>query len=255
MIQLQQLRYLVPNSFTAFSMALGVTSAYLSTQGEFTLAAWMITWGVLLDKLDGSAARLFNATSEFGVQFDSFADFVIFGLAPASLFYHWIGGNQSSYPILGGVIACFYVILTATRLAMFNISTPPGGDQYFFGLPTTLSGATLSTFFLSTQIYLPELFTPSKLSEQTQLSLLVLLLFFSLMMVSRFILPKLKPRKSMAINAFQFVNIGLVYLLSPFQLYPEYLFVLCIIYIVVGFGAGAVYGVQVKESTHLQNNE
>ena len=75
MIKANQLRYLIPNGFTAASMVLGVISAYLSAHDHFTLAAWMITWGVLLDKLDGSAARLFNASSGFGVQFDSFADF------------------------------------------------------------------------------------------------------------------------------------------------------------------------------------
>ena len=59
MLRTDQLKYLIPNGFTASSMALGVVSAYLSSQGELNLAAWMITWGVLLDKLDGSAARLF----------------------------------------------------------------------------------------------------------------------------------------------------------------------------------------------------
>jgi CDP-diacylglycerol---serine O-phosphatidyltransferase len=248
MIKIQQLRYLIPNGFTASSMALGITSAYLSAHDQFTLAAWMITWGVLLDKLDGSAARLFNASSDFGVQFDSFADFVIFGIAPASLFYHWLGGIDGTYGVLTATIACSYIILTATRLALFNISTPPGGDQYFFGLPTTLSGATLSTFYLSTEIYAPEIFSKSKMSHQTELLLLAMMMVAALMMVSRFILPKLKTRKSKFINIFQFVNVGLVYLLSPFQLYPEYLFVLCLIYLTVGFIAGAIHGISVDDT-------
>ncbi len=247
MLKSDQLKYLIPNSFTASSMALGVVSAYLSSQGEFNLAAWMITWGVLLDKLDGSAARLFNASSDFGVQFDSFADFVIFGIAPASLFYHWLGGINSSYHGVLAAIACLYVVLTATRLALFNISTPPGGDSYFFGLPTTLSGATLSTFYLSTEIYAPNMFKVGQMSEVTQLSLMTLLMVAALLMVSRFVLPKLKPRKSKAINIFQFVNIGLVYVMSPFKLYPEYLLVLCIIYLCVGSISGLIHGVQLKE--------
>ena len=247
MIKANQLRYLIPNGFTAASMVLGVISAYLSAHDQFTLAAWMITWGVLLDKLDGSAARLFNASSEFGVQFDSFADFVIFGLAPASLFYHWLGGVEGTYGVLTTAISCLYIVMTSTRLALFNISSPPGGDQYFFGLPTTLSGATLSTFYLSTEIYAPEFFAKSTMSPQTKLCLLALLAISALMMVSRFVLPKLKPRKSLFINLFQFVNIGLVYLLSPFRLYPEYLFVLCLIYLSVGFTAGALYGVATSD--------
>ena len=248
MLRIDQLKYLIPNGFTASSMALGVVSAYLSSKGEFNLAAWMITWGVLLDKLDGSAARLFNASSEFGVQFDSFADFVIFGIAPASLFYHWLGGMNSPYHSLLATVACLYVVLTATRLALFNISTPPGGDKYFFGLPTTLSGATLSTFYLSTERYAPQVFTTGQMSKTVQLALITLLIVAALLMVSRFVLPKLKPRKNKAINLFQFVNIGLVYLMSPFRLYPEYLFILCLIYLTVGSAAGLIHGVEVEDT-------
>lgn len=242
-----KLKYLIPNSFTALSMVFGVISAYLSTQGELNLAAWMITWGVLLDKLDGSAARLFNASSEFGVQFDSFADFVIFGIAPASLYFHWLGGLKGSYPIAAVCICSLYVVFTATRLAMFNISEPPGGDSYFFGLPTTLSGATLSTLYLSSEIYGGETMAAQSMTAGLQLGLLILIAVFASLMVSPFVLPKLKPRKSLAINLFQFINIGLVYVLSPFRLYPEYLFVLCLIYLSVGFAAGAIHGVQLKE--------
>ncbi|MAD60592.1 MAG: hypothetical protein CMH49_03620 [Myxococcales bacterium] len=247
MLRTDQLKYLIPNGFTASSMALGVVSVYLSSQGELNLAAWMITWGVLLDKLDGSAARLFNASSDFGVQFDSFADFVIFGIAPASLFYHWLGGSNSSYHALLATVACLYIVLTSTRLALFNISTPPGGDQYFFGLPTTLCGATLSTFYLSTEIYAPKLFAHGQMKESIQLSLITLLMGAALLMVSRFVLPKLKPRKNKAINIFQFVNVGLVYLMSPFRLYPEYLLILCLLYLSVGSVSGFIHGVQSSE--------
>ena len=80
-------KYFVPNAFTALSMLFGLASMTMSAAGNFQLAAWMILWGVLLDKLDGTAARLMHASSEFGVQFDSFADFVVFGIAPAGLFY------------------------------------------------------------------------------------------------------------------------------------------------------------------------
>ena len=243
-----KLKYLIPNSFTALSMVFGVISAYLSTQGELNLAAWMITWGVLLDKLDGSAARLFNASSEFGVQFDSFADFVIFGVAPASLYFHWLGGLNGSYPTAAICVASMYVVFTSTRLAMFNISEPPGGESYFFGLPTTLSGATLSTLYLSAETYGGKMMALNTVTSGVQLALLLLLSTFAALMVSPFVLPKLKPRKSLAINLFQFVNIGLVYVLSPFRLYPEYLFILCLIYIVVGFSAGAIHGVKIEES-------
>lgn len=247
MISKSDLKYLIPNSFTALSMILGVISAYLSVKGELELAAWMITWGVLLDKLDGSAARLFNASSSFGVQFDSFADFIIFGLAPASLYFHWLNGLEGPYGYWPAVIACLYVVFTSTRLAIFNVSEPEGGDRYFYGLPTTLSGATLSTLYLTWHTYWPQESGPGKLSETWQLAILVLLGISSMMMVSRLILPKLKVRRSRLINLFQFINIGLTYVFAPMRLFPQYLFTLCLIYLVVGFMSGALHGVQPEE--------
>ena len=84
---MNRVKYLIPNSITASSMLMGLASIYLAAREDFVMAAWLILWGVLLDKLDGTMARLLDACSEFGVQFDSFADFVVFGIAPASLIY------------------------------------------------------------------------------------------------------------------------------------------------------------------------
>ena len=84
---MDKLKYLIPNSCTAFSLVLGLASIVNSMHGNLEMAAWMILWGVLLDKLDGTFARLLNASSPFGAQLDSFADFVSFGMAPAALFY------------------------------------------------------------------------------------------------------------------------------------------------------------------------
>lgn len=243
MISTSNLKYLIPNSFTAFSMVLGVISAYLSVRGELELAAWMITWGVLLDKLDGSAARLFNASSGFGVQFDSFADFIIFGLAPASLYFHWLGGLDGRYGLVAAIIACMYVVMTATRLAIFNVSEPEGGERYFFGLPTTLSGATLSTLYLTWQVYWPTESKMGALPESLQFAALCLLVLFSVLMVSRFLLPKLKPRRSLIVNIFQFSNVGAAYVLAPLMLFPQYLLTLCLIYIAVGFSSGLIHGI------------
>ena len=79
------LRYTIPNSFTAMSLLLGVGSIVTSQLGELELAGWMIVWCGLLDVLDGVAARLLKATSTFGAEFDSMADLVAFGVAPAIL--------------------------------------------------------------------------------------------------------------------------------------------------------------------------
>ena len=92
-----KLRYTIPNSFTAMSLLLGVASIVTSRLGNLELAAWMIVWCGLLDVMDGLAARLLNATSNFGAEFDSMADLVSFGVAPAMLILHTgmdVGGVQ-----------------------------------------------------------------------------------------------------------------------------------------------------------------
>ena len=212
-------------------MLFGVSSVAASASGDYTLACWMILWGVLLDKLDGTAARVFNATSEFGVQFDSFADFVVFGMAPAALvFFHaessgaWAG--DARLMLLAGV-GC-YVVATAARLARFNISSPPGGDKIFYGIPTTVCGATLASLFLTWQIH-----APSALGAMP-----ILLLVGGAAMVSNIRLPKLKRRKNKAVDVFQMANIAAVFILAPLRLLPEYLLFVCMVYMTVGITWG-----------------
>lgn len=141
-------KYFVPNGFTALSMLCGLFSMTMSAAGNFEFAAWLVLWGVLLDKLDGTAARLIKASSAFGVQFDSFADFVVFGLAPAGLFFFKLASVFEGQRRLLLLAACgIFVVATATRLARFNVSEPPGGDKIFYGIPTTLCGAFLASSF------------------------------------------------------------------------------------------------------------
>ncbi len=222
-------KYLIPNAFTAFSMMFGLASAAASAQGDFTLAAWMILWGVLLDKLDGTAARLFNASSAFGVQYDSFADFVAFGVAPAALVWYRLKDAalyQGGLQIALFLAVSLYVIAVSARLARFNISDPPGGDRYFYGLPTTLMGALSASFYLTW-----EKFT---LPEGALLAYPAYMLVASFLMVSAVRLPKLKLRKNKALNAFQIVNVGAAYVLAPLRLWPEILFLQGVAYVVVG---------------------
>ena len=122
---MEKLKYLVPNSCTAFSLVLGLASIVQSTSGNFELAAWMILWGVLLDKLDGTFARLLNASSEFGAQMDSFADFVSFGMAPAALMYWGLSANDMVNQVWLSAGCMVFVVATASRLARFNVASHP----------------------------------------------------------------------------------------------------------------------------------
>lgn len=221
-------KYFVPNAFTALSMLFGLASMVTSASGNFTLAAWMILWGVLLDKLDGTSARLFNASSDFGMEFDSFADFVVFGIAPAALVYFRLLESMPDARKLFLMMACgIFAVATAMRLCRFNISDPPGGDKIFYGIPTTLCGAFVASAFLTWDKYFSA--HPDLLRV-----LPAALIVCGVAMVSSIKLPKLKPRKNVPFNIFQVVNIVAVYACTAMMLLPEYMFGLLILYVGVG---------------------
>ena len=217
------LKYFVPNSFTAASLVLGLVSVVMSVKGHFELAAWMILWGTLLDKADGTAARLCQATSSFGMEFDSFADFVAFGIAPAALVYFRLE-SKSGHLVLLGVALALYVVALAVRLARFNITA--GSDAVFLGIPGTVIGAVVAAGYLTASKY--------GLPEPLYAYAPVLLVAGAIAMVSSVRLPKLKARKSKALTVFQFSNVAIAYVVGPLMLFPEYLLGLALVYLVVG---------------------
>ena len=237
-------RYLVPNAFTALSLVFGLASVAASQSGEFDAAGWFILWGVLLDKLDGAAARLLKATSEFGVQFDSFADFIVFGTAPAALVYYRLSAlpeySSGSNQVFLIAVTAGYVVATACRLARFNIAEPVGGDRFFFGLPTTLTGALIAASYLSSVLFEHEaLFLQYALMIQMVLGI---------SMVSNLRLPKLKMRNNVLVNAFQTINVSIVYVTTPFKMWPHYLLALGLLYILVGVTWAYMNPIEVNES-------
>ncbi|KAA6225480.1 MULTISPECIES: CDP-diacylglycerol--serine O-phosphatidyltransferase [unclassified Campylobacter] len=127
-----QLIYILPNLFTAASAFLGVISIISSLQGNYQKALLYIILSLICDGLDGRIARLTNSTSKFGVEFDSLADLVAFGVAPAIFFYVSIGINFGRF---GALITAFFVIFGAIRLARFNVTTGTYEPSIFIGLP------------------------------------------------------------------------------------------------------------------------
>jgi CDP-diacylglycerol---serine O-phosphatidyltransferase len=234
-----KLRYLPPNAITAASLLLGLASVMHASTGDFRLAAWMVLWGVLLDKLDGLTARLLKATSSFGVQFDSFADFVVFGIAPAALLSFKLASVGSSTTLVlaaGGV----YVVCTGARLARFNVSTPPLGDRIFYGIPTTVVGALIASAYLTWDKYGLD---PAWLAASPHV-----LFAGGALMVSTIKLPKLQLRRILVVDAFQVVNIAAVYTCGPLRIFPEYLFGVAVLYVVLGVGYYALRPPRVEAS-------
>ena len=117
--------YLLPSMFTMASMFCGYACIVYAMHGEFATAAPFIGFAVVLDMLDGRIARLTGTASAFGVEFDSLADVISFGIAPAVLSFSW--GLQ---PLgrLGWAAGFMFLSAAAMRLARFNIQSASGGD-------------------------------------------------------------------------------------------------------------------------------
>ena len=125
-----KIRYTIPNSVTAFSLLLGLSSIVTSQLGDLEFAAWLIVWCGLLDTLDGVIARSLKATSSFGAEFDSMADLIAFGVAPAILVlnagmqYGDIAYDTGQFWVLL-VAAGVFALAGAMRLARFVTQHEP----------------------------------------------------------------------------------------------------------------------------------
>jgi CDP-diacylglycerol--serine O-phosphatidyltransferase len=148
----------------------------LGHRGEvFQLAAWLIFAAFLLDGLDGKVARLTGTSSAFGIQLDSLADVLSFGLAPALLAYAWA---LRPFGRLGWLLAFVFVICGACRLARFNVQAVAAPDKrYFTGLPIPVAALTLAALVLNFPMVEPR--------SAMAYAMLVLVAVLSFLMVSR----------------------------------------------------------------------
>src|SRR5687767_7164133 len=130
--------YLLPSMFTMGSMFCGYACIVYSMRGEFVTAAPFIGFAIIVDMLDGRIARMTGTTSAFGVEFDSLADIISFGVAPAIMMFSW--GLQ---PLgrLGWAAGFLFVAAAAVRLARFNIQTGSQDKRYFAGMPSPAAAA------------------------------------------------------------------------------------------------------------------
>lgn len=124
--------YLIPSLFTTGNLICGFFSIISTFNGQYLQAAMFIIFALLLDGLDGYVARLTKTTSQFGLEFDSLADLISFGLAPAILVYYWALVPWGTW---GWLAACLYVVCGALRLARFNVQIATVEKSYFIGLP------------------------------------------------------------------------------------------------------------------------
>lgn len=139
--------YLLPNLLTTAALFSGFYAIVSSMHGRFESAAVAVFVAMILDGLDGRVARLTHTESEFGAEYDSMADLVSFGLAPALIMYEWaLAGMANLGPVaakLGWLAAFFYTALAALRLARFNTQIGSADKRYFIGLPSPSAAAIM----------------------------------------------------------------------------------------------------------------
>jgi CDP-diacylglycerol--serine O-phosphatidyltransferase len=147
--------YLVPSMFTVANLLCGYYAVLATLEGsvaDFDHAAAAIGIAILFDFFDGFVARATGTSSEFGKQFDSLADVISFGIAPAFLAYAW--GVHASAAVmaspefhliqLGWLVGFFFLGCCAWRLARFNIHGMGGGSRYFVGMPTPAAAGMIA---------------------------------------------------------------------------------------------------------------
>ncbi len=110
-------RMMVPNFFTLLGLCAGLTSIRMSIEGRYDFALAAIVFAACLDGIDGRIARLLKASSRFGAELDSLADFVNFGVAPAIMIFTWGLGEDKSF---GWIAVMLFALASALRLARFN---------------------------------------------------------------------------------------------------------------------------------------
>jgi CDP-diacylglycerol--serine O-phosphatidyltransferase len=150
--------FLLPSLFTVANLLCGyyaVVASFMGGFDQFDRAAKAIGFAILFDSMDGRVARMTGTTSEFGVQFDSLADVVSFGVAPALMAYAWgvrsLPGQETLNVVqisqIGWICCLAFLICCAWRLARFNVQgMAPGDSKNFVGLPTPAAAGVIAAF-------------------------------------------------------------------------------------------------------------
>ena len=234
--------YLLPNLFTTGCLFSGFYSIVIAMSGDFEKAAIAIFVAMVLDGLDGRVARLTNTTSEFGVQYDSLADMLSFGLAPSLLIYQW---SLNGLGKLGWLVAFVYTAGAALRLARFNTQVDIVDKRFFQGLPSPAAAAVVAGLVWLTVDYgIP--------GENIHFFAWIIALLAGLLMVSNFRYYSFKdidfkgkvPFVTMLIMVLVFVFISV----DP----PQILFGMFFIYMLSGFVL-TIWGIRQKRLQRKQD--
>ncbi|MDO9371072.1 MAG: CDP-diacylglycerol--serine O-phosphatidyltransferase [Gammaproteobacteria bacterium] len=167
--------YLLPNLFTTAGLFAGFYAIVAGMNGRFEAAAVAIFVAMVMDGIDGRIARLTNTQSDFGAEYDSLADMVSFGIAPALVVYSW---GLNTLGKFGWLAAFVYTACAALRLARFNTQTGMIDKRYFQGLASPAAAAIIAGMVWSAHDYGLE-------GKVVMIAALVLTVLVSALMVSK----------------------------------------------------------------------
>ncbi len=216
--------YLLPNLITVGSMFAGFYVIISAADSNFERAAWFILVSCILDGLDGKVARLTGTSSKFGVELDSLADVVAFGVAPAVLMYTWA---LRDFGKLGWLAAFLFVACGALRLARFNVQVSTVESKRFVGLPIPAAAGIVSTCVLL-------FYEMGGSGTVRQVSILLLIYVLAFLMVSNVAYYSFKDPALFKRQPFVFLVLAIILLISIVAKPVIMLFSLGCIYLISG---------------------
>ena len=215
--------HILPSLFTTGNVFCGFYAFIAVLNEQFYFAAWAIVAGMIFDGLDGRIARLTKTTSAFGEQYDSLADIITFGMAPAFLAYSWV---LKPFGRLGWMAAFLFLLCATLRLARFNVTNPEIRSKHFIGLPSPASAVVIASIVIAFE----DLFA----TRMNPFIMVMVVYSLAFLMVSNIKYPALKRfdfKKRVVFSRFLFV-ILFIYVLATIPRVA--LFILGITYAIIG---------------------
>ena len=215
--------HILPSLFTTGNVFCGFYAFIAVLNEQFYFAAWAIVAGMIFDGLDGRIARLTKTTSAFGEQYDSLADIITFGMAPAFLAYSWV---LKPFGRLGWMAAFLFLLCAALRLARFNVTKPEIRNEHFIGLPSPASAVVIASIVIAFE----DLFA----TRMNPFIMVMVVYALAFLMVSNIKYPAFKRfdfKKRVVFSRFLFV-ILFIYVLATIPRVA--LFILGVTYAIIG---------------------
>jgi CDP-diacylglycerol--serine O-phosphatidyltransferase len=249
-MDLKKTLFIVPNLLTAASLLCGVLAILYCIGPEATgediyNSTLFLFYAFLFDLFDGRVARMTRTQSNFGVEFDSLADLISFGVAPAVITYRWVLTDHG----LAGVVVCFvYVLAGAIRLARFNVMVRTGttgkkasSSKYMLGLPIPMAAGFIAALIVAARA-MGGWPWPWLTVEEIGHPMLVVMVFLAFLMVSSI---RFRSFKDLKLNAFT-ISVLIVTLVSGLVFWlkskPAYILIwLLCLYVAIGFAEAIIF--------------